>query len=301
MVLSETEFLVREGNDPARALEAAFGAVLVARRKQHWRMLLNEIIPFQAKKIASGIYEAATDPKERARRIDNLVNLIRPDRAWKYKESDAVQRLRELGLSSEEIKETLQKKRMSAHDVALELSGLLDAGIAGPAALEEVLRKALREYVLEFLMSQPVACGIEYCIWASVVSAAVSVIGTVVGIAVPLAQQKRARREAAQAQSRQQAAPLMIGEIQQLAAALVQSYPAWNATARQAALDYVRVNRFGRASFVGTEESQLRQQFTAYRQAIIAREQAEQNKKIMIGLGVAALAIGGIVAVKKLT
>lgn len=300
-VLAETGVLVSQGHEPHRALEAALGAVLAARRKKHWWIILNVIVPFQAEKVAKGIYTATSDPQERARRIEHLIELLRPEQPVPFVPEEARRRLHELGVSTDEIENAISGYRITAHDIAQHLDELLRRGVVPVEALRRVLVIALREYAIEHFKSHPVAQGVEFCIWGSVVAAAVSVIGTVVGVAVPMSQQVHAERQARRAQNRQRAAPLSAGEVEQIIAGTLQSgATAWGAQQRQAALDYIRVNRFGRTSFVEPEERNLQTAFANARAAIVAQQEAArraQEKKTLIGvgLGIAALVGGALI------
>lgn len=120
-VLSEAGILVSQGHAPARALEAALGAVLAARRKKHWWVILNVIVPFQAKKVAEGVYQATSDPRERARRIKHLVGLLRPERPVPFVPDEARRRLHELGMSAAEIENAVSGYRITARDIAQHL------------------------------------------------------------------------------------------------------------------------------------------------------------------------------------
>jgi hypothetical protein len=301
MVLSETQHLVQDGHPAERALEAALGAVLAARRKKHWWVILNVIVPFQARKVAEGIYAATSDSKERAKRIDLLIQTLRPARPLPYIKSEARQRLKELGVSSREVESILTGRRVTAHDVASRLERLLRDGVPPKEALRRALIVAMKAYTVEQFKSHPVAEGVEFCIWGAVVSGALALVGAIVGIAQPLAAAEHARREAVRATNRQRVSPLSPGEIEQIIAGVLRSgATTWGAPQRQAALDYIRVARFSRAAFVAPEESQLQTAFTTARNAIVAQEQAIQrakDTKVMVGVGLGLTALVGVAVI----
>lgn len=321
MVISETQRLVDEGHDPPRALRAALGAVLVARRKKHWWVLTHEVIPFQAQKVAEGIYLATADPAERARRVEHLVRLLRPEEPIPFVQDEARVRLREFGMSTEEIEHALAAPRVTAHDIARQLRRELRQGLPAKEAVRRALAIAMYEYVVEHFKAQPVALGAEFCVWASALAAGLAVVGTVVGVAVPLANQAKAERRARDAETRQRNAPLMAGEIEQIINGMFQnSNPTrWGDAQKQAALDFVRVNRLGRTAFVEPELRQLREAFArvvrqrreqeqqarrarqqaqrAQQQATQQAEQKSRNTKILIGAAVGAVVlVGGALA-----
>lgn len=320
MVLSETRRLVADGHPAPRALQAALGAVLVGRRKKHWLVLVNEVIPFQAQKVAAGIFAVSPDPAERASRIERLVQLLRPEEALPFVPEDARVRLHEFGLSAAEIARALSAPRVTAHDIAQQLSTDMARHVPPQTALERALTRAMYEYALEHFKAKPVALGAEFCVVASAIIGGLGLVASVVGMAVPLARQGKAERRARRAEERQRNAPLMTGEIESLVGQMLQdpSNTRWNDRLRNITLDYIRVNRPGRTAFVEPEarivqetferlvrerrdqqRAQERQQQAQQRQAEQQAQQAQQqatssrNTKIAVGVAVGAVVLIG--------
>jgi len=305
-VLEESKRLLAEGHSPNRALRAALGAALVARRKKHFRMAEFEIIPYQARKAAEGIFFATPDPKERARRIKTLIDGLLPEQRPAYDPAQARIRLRELGLSRQQVESAMRAPQLTREHVASGIESDMAAGVAPVDAMARGIERALRAYTLDVLKSNGVSRGVEFCwvVGSAIIAAAVSLIGTVVGIAVPAHQAADARRAATRAEGRQRAAPLSAGEVEQIVGGVLRSgATTWGVPQRQAALDYLRVNRLGRTTFVQPEERTLQAAFDTARAAIVAQEQAArraQEKKVMIGVGIgAAVLVGGALIIKR--
>jgi hypothetical protein len=305
-VRAEAEKLVAEGHEPRVALRAALGALLAARRRKHYWVVQHEIIPRQAEKAVESVFAATSDPHERARRVKNLVMGLVPPQRPSYDVEQAKLRLKEVGLSTAQIEAVLSAPPLTERHIMRAVAASIREGTAPSEAMRHGVEMALRSFFLDVIKSNGVARGVEFCgaLIGAIVAAVVGVASTAAGIAIPLAQAEGARRAARRANKRQQQSPLSSGEIEQVVTAVLQSgATSWGEPQRQAALDYIRLNRLGRTTFVDPEERRLRSAFETARAAVVAQQrtaleqqaavQRAKDTKVMIGVGIGAVALIG--------
>jgi hypothetical protein len=321
-VLYETRYLVEQGTDPQHALRLALIALLVSWRKKQYRMLVDEIVPLQAAKITAGVYAGPGALEERAARVRRYIEAVAANIPKRLDRAFARQRLKELGFTEPEAERALTRRPTTARQFAAQLAARLRRRIEPREAVRLTLIDAMREFTLYNFMSssawqagavawkQPEAADGQDdelgCICLAIIGAIATIAGTAAGIAIPLAQAEHARRNARRAQNRQKAAPLSQGEVEQLVGAVIQGgATAWGPQQRQSALDYIRVNRFGRTTFVEPEEHALQAAFSTARAAIVARQQAIQQaqtrKQLLIGGAVVATVLAGAIIYKTRT
>lgn len=255
-VADETQLWVDRGYEPSRALTAATHASLLGRRRALFHDLFTRVAEENADRAMRGL-ESQVSVNDKGKALDIVFTQLRAEPMLSHPKPAGEMRLRETGMPEWFIQWALTRKPLDADDIKAEMTANMDAGMDGREALRRGLVLGIREFTLDYLMSVGVAKGTDFCVWASIATAAVGVIVSVVGTGVSIARGAEQNRDNAEAASRAEAGfylyPVPAAEIS-LKVGIFHDEGMSKKNAKKALLDYIRAVRIGRLLFLSLEE-----------------------------------------------
>jgi hypothetical protein len=301
LIREEVATLTARGEDPARSLELATVAHLTGRRKYLFRWLFNKHLPRLSEKIMDHLMRDTAGPKSRAEKFGAMVERLLPEMRHGYTREEAAFRLREGGLSPEQVEWAVTREPLRSEDVPKMVQARISSGMRPVEAMQEVLEIALKHFALDELMSFGVASGPDFCIAVSIV---VGAAGTIAGIAmgaISRRDQRQAREEAEAEFQRQQEIMLPDHELREWALAAA-SKTSQREEAVGVLQDAVRTQRSGRDYVLNAErdkflrywgEARLSVQKMAEEDYLAEQQRQRSTHYVKLGLLVAAPVIIG--------
>jgi hypothetical protein len=278
-VKRETEFLVKRGYAPEKALNLAIVVTLRSRRRRIFHWLFFTYYPKLINDFLANLKKLPNDA-ERAKALAKFVNGFSTMKLADYDQKQAFIRLKETNFPPEVIKQALSMKRRSPDEVLAEIRNRIKGDEDEDLVMRDELHKLMFEHGLFFMMAQGVAKGPDFCIFAAVLAAAAAAVTIATTIATNVtsskaqaAAERKLNHAARVAELTTQGAAVVTGlqvdaqplseeEIRQAAAASA-ALP-W-AEARQTLLDVLR-NARNRETPQALEESRFRALWGRYKQ-----------------------------------
>jgi hypothetical protein len=181
-VRARVEQWIDEGEDPAQALRVASLARLIGRRQAIFRTLIMDWAPKKAAEYIKIAKDNSATPAEAAGRIDYAIEMLRPPVPLGWDKDEANRRLREVFPDPEFRAWAVSREPTDAVMIREMVEADVKAGVPPEEALQRGVTRAVRDMILDRVMSQGVSAGPDYCVVAAVISAAAALVG--IGISV---------------------------------------------------------------------------------------------------------------------